>query len=190
MTEPKWVRRLSRLLTVDETSEVLTTRRAAVYAMTERTQLPGVVLIGRRLLVDANALGDWQHQKRAASLKEQAMTVRVRPYLRGGWEADNDVLLPEGLEHPERLNVSVTSKAAVTGWAEKRERELLVNGMPNDHEEAAPDQAGVSNQLAHVSDAMGDDAQRMLEKIAGSAADRHASISTLQTDPDKGEGRL
>lgn len=39
------------LLTVDETAAFLRTTRAAVYAMVERGQLPGVVRLGRRVLV-------------------------------------------------------------------------------------------------------------------------------------------
>ena len=52
-----------------ETADVLRTSRAAVYALSERGQLPGVIRIGRRLLVDSAALVDWLHQKRASSPK-------------------------------------------------------------------------------------------------------------------------
>lgn len=58
------------LLTADETAAVLKTTRAAVYAMCERGQLPGVIRIGRRLLVDSSALVDWLNQRRAPSPKE------------------------------------------------------------------------------------------------------------------------
>ena len=47
------------LLTVAETAELLRTSRKAVYAMVERGQLPGVIRIGRRLLVRRDALVDW-----------------------------------------------------------------------------------------------------------------------------------
>ena len=60
------------------------------------------------------------------------MSVRVRPYRRGGWEADIRILLPSGDIHRERRRLTVTSKSAATRWAEQRERELLVNGPRQD----------------------------------------------------------
>jgi predicted DNA-binding transcriptional regulator AlpA len=59
--------RLPRLLTASETADILRTSRAAVYAMAERGQLPGVIRLGRRLLVDSGALVDFLNQKRAPS---------------------------------------------------------------------------------------------------------------------------
>jgi excisionase family DNA binding protein len=59
-----------QLLTVDETARLLRTSRAAVYAMSERGLLPGVIRIGRRLLLDSAALIDWLNQKRAPSPQE------------------------------------------------------------------------------------------------------------------------
>ena len=58
------------LLTVAETAALLRTSRKAVYAMVERGQLPGVIRIGRRLLVRRDALVDWLDQKDAPSPKE------------------------------------------------------------------------------------------------------------------------
>ena len=49
-------------MTVPEVSEVLRTTRKAIYAMVARKQLPGVIRIGRRVLVDRNAL-EWLRQK-------------------------------------------------------------------------------------------------------------------------------
>ena len=41
----------SLLLTTNEVEELLRTSRPAVYAMVERGQIPGVIRIGRRILV-------------------------------------------------------------------------------------------------------------------------------------------
>lgn len=58
------------LLTPDDVGDVLRTTRRAVYAMIERRQLPGIVRIGRRVLVRADELLHWLNQKSASSLKE------------------------------------------------------------------------------------------------------------------------
>lgn len=58
------------------------------------------------------------------------MSVRIRPYRRGGWEADIRIVLPTGVGYRERRRLTVTAKSAATRWAETRERELLVNGPP------------------------------------------------------------
>ncbi len=58
------------LLTVDEVAEVLRTSRKAIYAMAERKLLPGVVRIGRRLLVRRDDLIDWLRESRASSAAE------------------------------------------------------------------------------------------------------------------------
>ena len=61
----------SMFLTADETANLLRTTRKAIYAMTERGQLPGVTRIGRRVLYRREALLDWLDQKRTPSPKEQ-----------------------------------------------------------------------------------------------------------------------
>ena len=61
---------LPALLTVDETASLLRTSRKAVYAMVERSQLPGVTRLGRRVLVRSRELLHWLDQKSALSLKE------------------------------------------------------------------------------------------------------------------------
>ena len=58
------------LLTVDEVAVVLRSTRKAVYVMVERGQLPGVIRIGRRVLVDRDDLLRWLDQKRTPSLEE------------------------------------------------------------------------------------------------------------------------
>jgi excisionase family DNA binding protein len=50
------------LLTPDEVAGVLRTTRKAIYAMIERLQLPGVVRVGRRVLIREDALLDWLRQ--------------------------------------------------------------------------------------------------------------------------------
>ena len=57
------------LLTPNEVAELLRTSRKAIYSMAERGQLPGIVRIGRRLLVREDALLDWLRQRSTASLE-------------------------------------------------------------------------------------------------------------------------
>jgi excisionase family DNA binding protein len=57
------------LLTPSEVAELLRTSRKAVYTMIERAQLPGVIRIGRRVLVREDALLDWLRQKFTPSLE-------------------------------------------------------------------------------------------------------------------------
>ena len=57
------------LLTSTEVAELLRTSRKAIYTMVERAQLPGVVRIGRRVLVREDALLDWLRQKSTPSLE-------------------------------------------------------------------------------------------------------------------------
>jgi excisionase family DNA binding protein len=56
------------LLTPNEVADFLRTSRKAIYSM-ERGQLPGIVRIGRRLLVREDALLDWLRQRSTASLE-------------------------------------------------------------------------------------------------------------------------
>jgi hypothetical protein len=53
------------LLTAAETAILLRTTPKAVYAMAERSQLPGITRIGRRLLIRSDDLLGWLNQKRA-----------------------------------------------------------------------------------------------------------------------------
>jgi excisionase family DNA binding protein len=62
-------RNLPILLTVPEVAELLRTSRKAIYAMIERGLLPGVVRIGRRVLVRSAELVNSLDQKSAPSLK-------------------------------------------------------------------------------------------------------------------------
>ena len=64
-------REFPTLMTVDDVSDLLRTTRRAVYAMVERHQLPGVVHIGRRVLVRADELLHWLNQKSASSLRSE-----------------------------------------------------------------------------------------------------------------------
>jgi excisionase family DNA binding protein len=59
------------LLTVDDAAEFLRTTRRAIYAMIERHQLPGIVRIGRRVLLRADELVHWLNQKSASSLRSE-----------------------------------------------------------------------------------------------------------------------
>ncbi len=61
---------LPHFLTTTEVAGLLRTSQKATYAMIARGQLPGVVRIGRRVLVHADELVDWLDQKRTPSLEE------------------------------------------------------------------------------------------------------------------------
>jgi excisionase family DNA binding protein len=54
-------------LTAEETAVLLRTSRKAVYTMTERGAIGGVVRIGRRLLFHRADLLDWLRQRGASS---------------------------------------------------------------------------------------------------------------------------
>ena len=58
------------LLTIDETASLLRTSRKAIYAMVARQQLPGVVRLGRRVLIRQADLVLWLRQKSAPSPQE------------------------------------------------------------------------------------------------------------------------
>ena len=58
------------------------------------------------------------------------MSVTIRPYVNGGWEADIRVLLPDGSVIRERKKAPTESKSAAQRWAEARERVLLTQGKP------------------------------------------------------------
>jgi excisionase family DNA binding protein len=55
------------LLLVGEVALLLRTSPKAIYAMVERRQLPGVVKIGRRVLVQHDILLEWLRQRSAPS---------------------------------------------------------------------------------------------------------------------------
>src|SRR5258708_11896644 len=56
------------------------------------------------------------------------MSVKVRPYRRGGWEVDITFRLPNGSRHRERSKAPVSSKSAAQRWGEDRERHLVQHG--------------------------------------------------------------
>jgi excisionase family DNA binding protein len=62
-TPPTSDRPRPTLLTPNEVAETLRTSKSAIYAMIERFQLPGIVRIGRRVLIREDALVDWLRQK-------------------------------------------------------------------------------------------------------------------------------
>ena len=58
------------------------------------------------------------------------MSVTIRPYVNGGWEADIRVQLPNGTPIRERRKAPGSSRTAAQRWAEARERELVRHGKP------------------------------------------------------------
>ena len=54
----------ARFLVVKEVADILRTSTAAIYAMVERGQLPGVTRVGRRILIHRDSLLDWLDESR------------------------------------------------------------------------------------------------------------------------------
>jgi excisionase family DNA binding protein len=63
--------RVPALVTPSEVAVLLRTSKKAIYAMVERGQLPGVVRIGRRVLIREEALLHWLSQKSTPSLESR-----------------------------------------------------------------------------------------------------------------------
>ncbi|MBI2187404.1 MAG: site-specific integrase [Acidobacteria bacterium] len=63
------------------------------------------------------------------------MSVKVRPYRRGGWEVDVTLRLPNGSRWRERCKAPVSSKSAAQRWGEDRERHVLLHGVPEPKKE-------------------------------------------------------
>ncbi len=59
---------LPHLLTVPEVADLLRTSPKAIYTLISRGQLPGVIRLSRRVLVDREDLLSWLTKRRAASL--------------------------------------------------------------------------------------------------------------------------
>ena len=59
------------LLTTAEVADLLRTSQKAIYSMIARGQLPGVVRIGRRVLIRSDELVGWLDHSRTPSPKEQ-----------------------------------------------------------------------------------------------------------------------
>lgn len=75
------------------------------------------------------------------------MSVKVRPYRRGGWEVDIQLLLPDGSRMRERRRAPVSSRSGATRWGEARERELALHGPPKPRKEVPTLQEFVSRFL-------------------------------------------
>ena len=68
--------RVPVLLTPTEVAVLLRTSRKAIYTMIERAQLPGIVRIGRRVLIRQDALLDFLDHNSAPSPQETSAARR------------------------------------------------------------------------------------------------------------------
>jgi integrase len=70
------------------------------------------------------------------------MSVKIRPYRKGGWEVDIHVVTPDGRHSlPERRRAKMSSRSAAKRWAEGRERVLfarLLNPALNQTKKEVP----------------------------------------------------
>src|SRR5688500_14268059 len=58
------------------------------------------------------------------------MSITLRPYRSGGWEADITIRLPDGSQYRERKRAARFSKSSAQRWAQDRERYLRQHGPP------------------------------------------------------------
>ena len=58
------------------------------------------------------------------------MSVKIRPYVTGGWEVDIRFRQPDGTLVRERTKCPLSAKSAAMRWAEARARVLLAEGKP------------------------------------------------------------
>jgi integrase len=56
------------------------------------------------------------------------MTVKIRPYRKGGWEIDIMIRLDNGQKYRERRKAPVESRSGALKWGQQRERHLLKHG--------------------------------------------------------------
>lgn len=56
------------------------------------------------------------------------MTVKIRPFRKGGWEIDIMIRLDNGERYRERRKAPVESKSGALRWGQRRERHLLAHG--------------------------------------------------------------
>jgi integrase len=56
------------------------------------------------------------------------MTVKIRPYRKGGWEIDIMIRLDNGQKYRERRKAPVESRSGALKWGQRRERHLLTHG--------------------------------------------------------------
>lgn len=61
---------LPHYLKAEEAARLIRTSQKAIYAMVERGQLPGIVRVGRRVLIRTEDLIGWLDQQGASSLRE------------------------------------------------------------------------------------------------------------------------
>lgn len=65
------------------------------------------------------------------------MTVKVRPYKRGGWEVDIMLTFPGRPPIRDRRKAPVGSKSAAKRWGEERERQLVAHYTSTDPDDAS-----------------------------------------------------
>ena len=63
------------------------------------------------------------------------MSVTIRKYRRGGWEADIRLSLPDGTPWRERKKAPVSSRSGAERWAKAREEYIIRYGPPKPHKE-------------------------------------------------------
>lgn len=102
------------------------------------------------------------------------MTVKLRPYRRGGWEVDIRVQLEDGRVYRERRKSPVSSRSGSRSWGEARERMILKHGPPRKARARTSTRAGQTPTLIEFVD-------RYIEGYARANREKHSTIKAKQS---------
>lgn len=115
---------------------------------------------------------------------ENAMTVTVRPYRKGGWEVDIHVRLDDGRQHRERRRSPVASRSGALRWGQDRERHILKNGLDPKPErpglEATPVPITTEAPTRSEVPTLAEFAPRYIEGYSRANREKHSTTKTKQ----------
>jgi integrase len=104
------------------------------------------------------------------------MTVKIRPYRRGGLEVDIMIRLPNGETYRERRKAPTDSRSAALRWGKDRERHLLVHGPTTKTKDDGRSDATVGEEVPTLAEF----APRYMEGYAVANRQKPSSIQSKQ----------
>ncbi len=122
------------------------------------------------------------------------MTVKVRPYKRGGWEVDIMLTIPGRPRFRERRKAPVRTKSAAKRWGEERERQLIQHFTSTDPSDDGSDDRPdiVKKEVPTLAKFAARYIERhcKAERLRPSTIDIQEKLITLYLTPTLGHKRL